>query len=62
MDKDSRGRPAEYLGDGAYVRWTGYSFVVYTSDGLQELAAIELDGTALKAFDKFRKDIGDSNE
>ena len=57
MNKDDKGRPAEYLGDGAYVRWNGWAFEIYTTDGINELATIELDEHAMAALDRFRKDI-----
>ena len=62
MDKDSAGRPAEYLGDGAYVRWNGWAFVIYTTDGITEGNAIELDKHAMEALDRFRNDIGERND
>ena len=57
MDIDSAGRPAEYLGDGAYVRWSGWAFVIYTTDGINELSSIELDVHAMQVLDRFRADI-----
>ena len=57
MDKDSAGRPAEYLGDGAYVRWMGWAFVIYTTDGIHEGSVIELDDHAMQVLDQFRADI-----
>ncbi len=49
----TEGQPAEYLGDGAYVRFTGYSFVVYTTDGISLHNEIELEVSALKVLDRF---------
>ncbi len=49
------GDPAEYLGDGAYVRFTGFSFVVYTTDGLSVQNEVHLEASALKVLDRFVK-------
>jgi len=57
MDRDKEGRPAEYLGDGAYVRWTGWAYVIYTSNGIDELNTIELDNHAMTVLSRFKADV-----
>jgi len=44
-----------YLSDGAYVEFTGYDFVLTTSDGLSDTNRIHLDGIALKRLIEFYK-------
>lgn len=47
--------PTEYLGDGAYVRFTGYSFILFTSDGITEMNHVHLEKNELDALDRFRE-------
>ena len=47
--------PTEYLGDGAYDRFTGYSFILFTSDGVTEQNHVCLERNELQALDRFRK-------
>jgi hypothetical protein len=35
--------PAKYLGDGAYVEFTEYDFVVYTSNGISRTNEVHLE-------------------
>ena len=44
----------EYLGDGAYARFTGYSFILFTTDGLTEQNHVHLEKLELEALDRFR--------
>ena len=46
--------PTEYLGDGAYVRFTGYGFILFTTDGITESNHIHLERNELQALDRFR--------
>ncbi len=56
-------RVREHLGDGAYVKYTGYSYVLYTSNGIVEMNHIELEHSALVALNRFAKRMeGDPNE
>lgn len=57
MDLDREGRPAEYLRNGVYVRWNGWAFVIYTHNGIDELASIELDNRAMTVLSKFKTDV-----
>jgi len=46
-------KPKLYLGDGAYVEFTGYNFRLYTSNGIEETNEIFLEVdhfVALKDF------------
>lgn len=52
-------QPTEYLGDGAYVRFTGYSFVLFTYDGITESNHVALEKNELNALDRFRKRMAD---
>jgi hypothetical protein len=54
--------PVEYLGDGAYVRYTGYSFIIFTSNGLTESNHVHLEDNELKALDRFRERIKNEAE
>ncbi len=49
--------PKAYLGDGAYVRFTGYSFVIYTSDGISIQNEVHLEKHELEALDRFVKQM-----
>ena len=51
----SKDEPAEYLGDGAYVRFTGYSFVLYTTDGISIGNEVHLEKHELEVLDRFVK-------
>jgi hypothetical protein len=53
--------PEEYLGDGAYVRFTGYSFIIYTSDGISETNRVHLEKNELDALDRFRKRMAEQH-
>lgn len=50
-------QPVEYLGDGAYVRFTGYSFVIYTSDGISIQNEVHLEKHEIEAFNRFVKRV-----
>ena len=54
-EHNQQGEPVAYLGDGAYVRFTGYSFVVYTSDGISIQNEVHLEKNELKVLDHFVK-------
>lgn len=43
----------EYLGDGAYVAFSGYDVAVFTSDGLSIQNVVYLDGNCLAALKRF---------
>mgnify|MGYP001568628783 CR=1 FL=1 len=42
-----------YLGDGAYVEWTGNEFIVYTSNGIERSNQVFLDSLAMKQLVEF---------
>lgn len=44
---------ADYLGDGAYVAYSGYDFAVFTSDGISVQNVVFLDGTGLACLKRF---------
>lgn len=51
--------PTEYLGDGAYVRFTGYSFILFTTNGITESNHIHLEKNELDALDRFRAQMAE---
>ncbi len=42
-----------YLGDGAYVCWTGFSFVIITTDGISIQNEVHLQGSEVRALNNF---------
>jgi hypothetical protein len=50
--------PKAYLGDGAYVEFSGYDFRVYTSDGISETNNVHLEPPALQALLDFARKQG----
>ena len=44
---------ADYLGDGAYVGYTGYSFIIFTTDGTTIQNEVHLKNNELKALNHF---------
>lgn len=51
-------RPQEtYLGDGAYVEWNGYAFVVYTTNGISRTNEIYLEPDHMQQLSAFVRDI-----
>ena len=57
-DKQNR-QPRTHLGDGAYARYDGYSFWLYTHDGYRETNRVCLEPSVLGAFQEFVKEISD---
>lgn len=57
--ENSRIEPHEgtYLGDGAYVEYTGYSLVVYTSNGISRTNEVHLEAPALKILIEFARQM-----
>ena len=48
-----------YLGDGAYATFiTGYSIIIYTSDGIEEKNHIHLEKTELRKLNEFAERVG----
>jgi hypothetical protein len=43
----------DYLGDGAYVGFTGYSYVIFTTNGITVQNEVHLETTELKALRNF---------
>ena len=43
----------DYLGDGAYICWTGYSYIIITTDGISIQNEIHLENNELKALNNF---------
>jgi hypothetical protein len=48
-----------YLGDGAYVEHTGYSFIVYTHNGVERTNEVVLEPEHLNRLNEFAKRIYD---
>ncbi len=45
MERNDEGHPAAYLGDGAYVSFTGFDLRVYTErDGIRHWVSLEPEG------------------
>jgi hypothetical protein len=49
--------PKEYLGDGAYVRFTGHDFIVSAENGVDVLRFVSLDMRAIDALNHFVKRV-----
>jgi len=47
--------PAEYLGDGAYVEWNRYAYVLYTSNGVERTNEIYLEPEHFRNLVKFKE-------
>ena len=56
--RDNQGRPAVYLGDGAYAAFDGVDFEVYTSDGISVTNRVVLDFAALQHLVNFAAACG----
>lgn len=50
--------PTVYLGDGAYAEFTGYSIVIFTSNGIEHQNEVHLEHNELYALIEFIKDKG----
>lgn len=48
-----------YLGDGAYAEWLGYTFVVYTSNGIERTNEVYLEPEHMEALIAFACAITD---
>jgi hypothetical protein len=46
-----------YLGDGAYVEWTGYSFCIYTTNGMERTNEVFLEPAHLENLYLFKNEI-----
>lgn len=46
-----------YLGDGAYAEWIGYTFVVYTSNGVERTNEIYLEIDHMQALIDFARAV-----
>ena len=44
---------ADYLGDGAYVGYTGFSFIIFTTNGETVHNEVHLEANELKALNRF---------
>lgn len=60
FDRDSEGRPAVYLGDGAYACFDGIQLQVYASDGLRITNRVFIDFDALQRLLHFALACGAS--
>ncbi len=49
--------PAEYLGDGTYVRWTGHEFLITSEDGIRVQNVVALDLPAIGVLHRFANRI-----
>lgn len=49
---------AVYLGDGAYAEWNGWSFVVYTSNGIERTNEVYLEPSHMRELIRFTRKIG----
>ncbi len=47
--------PNDYIGDGAYICDTGYSFIIITTDCISIQNEIHIDMHSLKAINNFVK-------
>ena len=47
------GTNVEYIGDGAYVGFTGYSFVLFTTNGISICNEVHIEFIALDILDRF---------
>jgi hypothetical protein len=47
--------PALYLGDGTYVRFSGYDFMLYTSNGKYTTNEIYLDWSMIEHLVQFAR-------
>jgi hypothetical protein len=47
----------EYLGDGVYVEFTGYSIVLTAENGIQINSTIHLDSETLFNLNEFAKKV-----
>ena len=52
----------DYLGDGAYVGYTGYSYVIFTSDGINVLNEVHLENNEINALNRFIESMRDKHE
>jgi hypothetical protein len=43
----------EYLGDGAYVGFTGYSYILFTTNGITVQNEVHLEGNEIKVLNRF---------
>lgn len=50
----SQFKHTEYLGDGAYVGHTGFSYALFTSDGVNIHDVVYLEEPHLDTLNKFR--------
>jgi hypothetical protein len=48
---------ADYLGDGAYVGFTGHSFIIFTSDGHLITNQVHLEQNELNSLNHFVEKI-----
>ena len=54
-ERRARRHLTEYLGDGAYVRWTGYAFDIFTSNGITETNHVFLEPEHIEVLNRFCK-------
>lgn len=57
-ESEIRRSNTEYLGDGAYVEFSGYSLVLYTSDGMNRQNEVHLEHRELTRLFEFAKQKG----
>ena len=48
-----------YLGDGAYVEWTGNEFIVYTSNGIERSNQVYLEPLAMRTLIEFHNRLAE---
>ncbi len=58
MERDREGRPAAYLGDGAYVAFDGFGLELYTDDGMRIQNRVVLEPQAIGELVRFMKAHG----
>ena len=49
------GQPVTHLGDGCYVKFTGYSYVFMANSHSSPTDTVEMDKTSMPRFDRFRE-------
>lgn len=47
--------PKIYLGDGAYVEWNGWAFIITTNNGIESTNEIYLEPEHIAALIRFAK-------
>lgn len=46
-----------YLGDGAFVEWNGYAFVIFTDNGLSRTNEVYLEPNHMRELIRYAQEI-----